>query len=224
VNRKVYIALPAYSGLVDVMMAHALIVETHLFSERGDGVMIQPMCGFADLRYVKNLMISLFLETDCTDFFLVDYDLVWDKGAMVKLMDYDEDFVTGVYPARKDPIMYQMNYVDSPNMISDKTGELVQVYSSPGGFWRIKREGLEKMIAHYPELEFTETRVSQGKCYDLFGHILEDKILYGEDVAFCKRWNEMGGKVWAKPDITFKHIGKKEFIGNFGDWLRGDRE
>jgi hypothetical protein len=221
--KKIYIALPVYPGEIDVLTAHSLLAEMQLFSERGDGVVLQPLCGFADIHYVKNLMISLFLSTDCTHFMLCDYDLVWDRGAMARLMDYEEDFVTGIYPARKDPIMYQVNYINQPEFNYDRTGELIELASAPGGFWRIRREGIEKMISHYPELEYNESRVPQKKSWALFMHQLEDKTLYGEDVAFCRRWRAMGGKIWAQPDITFKHIGKKEFIGNFGDWLKGDR-
>jgi hypothetical protein len=42
----------------------------------------------------------------------------------------------------------------------------------------------------------------------------------GEDYAFCRRWTDMGGKVWVNPEIKMGHVGYKTFQGHLGDWLR----
>ena len=39
-------------------------------------------------------------------------------------------------------------------------------------------------------------------------------IYLSEDYAFCKRWIDIGGKVYARIDIDLSHIGKHYFKGN----------
>jgi hypothetical protein len=42
-----------------------------------------------------------------------------------------------------------------------------------------------------------------------------------EDYSFCQRWRDIGGQVWADPNIRMAHVGTKTFDGHFGEWLRG---
>jgi hypothetical protein len=55
-------------------------------------------------------------------------------------------------------------------------------------------------------------------------HVFETKVidgeLVGEDVAFCHKWRELGGKVYVHPEISVSHIGKKRWDGNFEEYVR----
>jgi GT2 family glycosyltransferase len=44
--------------------------------------------------------------------------------------------------------------------------------------------------------------------------------MYGEDIAFCQKWRSLGEKVYIDPSITCSHVGKKEWRGNFSDYLK----
>jgi hypothetical protein len=72
-------------------------------------------------------------------------------------------------------------------------------------------------MAAYPELCF-------GPRYhpsvDLFNHGAHEGVWWGEDYAFCRRWNAIGGEIWVVPDLDLTHHSKTEaFPGNYHEWL-----
>jgi len=91
----------------------------------------------------------------------------------------------------------------------------------------IKREVLEKMIKHYPELRIHQptlinhTEHYKENFYNLFEclHDLETKQYYGEDFGFCKRWTKMGGKIHLYCMDHISHTGEYEFCGRYWDEL-----
>jgi hypothetical protein len=79
---------------------------------------------------------------------------------------------------------------------------------------------LEKMVAQYPDSEFYCETAPDKKAWALFADYRIGKHKMGEDYAFCKRWTDMGGKVWIDPEIKMGHVGYKTFNGHIGDWLK----
>jgi hypothetical protein len=55
---------------------------------------------------------------------------------------------------------------------------------------------------------------------DLFNHGAHEFVWYGEDYAFSRRFNDMGGQIWLIPDLEIAHHSAEEaFPGNFHEWL-----
>jgi hypothetical protein len=55
---------------------------------------------------------------------------------------------------------------------------------------------------------------------DLFPQGLEDGQWVGEDYAFCRLWERMGGEIWVVPDMTLSHHGRGvEYSGNYHEYL-----
>jgi hypothetical protein len=43
---------------------------------------------------------------------------------------------------------------------------------------------------------------------------------WGEDYAFCRNWQEIGGEVWLVPNLNLNHwSGDKVWKGNFHEYL-----
>lgn len=88
------------------------------------------------------------------------------------------------------------------------------------GFMLIKRTVIEKMIFKYPELYFNnDLHLDEefAKWTYLFFDCLhepETKRYLSEDYAFCRRWQDIGGKVWLDPLVNLDHIGNYTFSGN----------
>ena len=84
----------------------------------------------------------------------------------------------------------------------------------------IRRGALERMCAHYPQLRYkrdhsvdaateSENRFALFECA-----IAPDGTYLSEDFAFCKRWTDMGGEIWADLDSRLHHIGPMTFCGD----------
>ena len=91
----------------------------------------------------------------------------------------------------------------------------------------IKRGVIEKMIKAYPDLEIVQDTYLNGKkvtrpnFYNFFDcvHDPKTKHFYGEDFGFCKRWTEIGGKIYLYIDDELGHTGEYRYAGRFMDDL-----
>ncbi len=135
------------------------------------------------------------------------------------MVKHDADFVGGVYPHRVDGPSFPLQWHahGAPIIPDPKTG-LIEVHGIAAGFMRLRRCVLEKMVAAYPDDWYWQ---GDNKIPNLFDFELRDHLMYSEDFGFCKKWRDIGGKVWIDPDIAFTHTGPKAFYGHLGKWLDG---
>jgi hypothetical protein len=95
----------------------------------------------------------------------------------------------------------------------------LEIAAAPGGFMRIKRAAVERMVKAHPELEYDEPFAPNGVAHALFDFGRQGRNYISEDYVFCARFRAMGGHVWADPRIAFEHIGQKGVKGRFADFL-----
>jgi len=219
--KHVFIAIPAYTGQIHLGTMRSIMTDFLALQARGDQVTVFDECGNALLADGRAVMVTKFLEAGATDLVFVDSDVIWEAGALLRLVDAPVDFVAGIYPQRKDPISYSVQWVpERKELWADPETGLLEVAGVPAGFMRVTRAMLEKMIAAYPETEFHVETMADSKVYALFESWRDGNLKYGEDYSFCRRWREIGGKIWIDPEILMGHVGFKTFHGHIGDWLR----
>lgn len=220
-KRHVWIAIPAYTGTIHMGTMRSVIADMLAFADRGDKVTIFDESGNAMIGDCRALIVAKFLEGDGTDLVFVDSDVSWEAGALLKLVDQPVDFVAGIYPQRKDPINYCVRWkADKAELWADPETGLLEVEGVPAGFMRLTRAMLERMVAHYPDTAFHCDPAKDQTAWALFDPHRIGRIKFGEDYSFCRRWTDIGGKVWVDPEIRMGHCGNKTFIGSLGDWLR----
>jgi hypothetical protein len=49
----------------------------------------------------------------------------------------------------------------------------------------------------------------------------DDGTYLSEDFAFCKRWTDMGGEIWADLSSKLNHIGPMAFCGDLSSQFAG---
>jgi hypothetical protein len=224
-QRHVWLAIPAYTGTVHMGTMRSTISDMLLLAQRGDKVTIFDESGNAMIGDGRGLMVAKFLESDGTDLVFIDSDVAWEAGALLKLVDQPVDFVAAIYPQRKDPLNFCVQWVqDRAELWSDPETGLLEVHGVPAGFMRLSRAMLERMVDHYPDTQFYCPEAPNDTVHDLFGAYRIGKIKFGEDYSFCRRWRDIGGKVWVDPDIRMGHVGYKTFLGSLGEWLRARGE
>ena len=89
----------------------------------------------------------------------------------------------------------------------------------------IKRQVFDKMIKEYPHLKIEQKTMLNSRpmdytnMYNFFDTYYnpEDKSFMGEDFAFCKRWKDIGGKIYANTDAYITHHGDYAYKGRFID-------
>lgn len=215
---KVFIGTPAFDGRVHVQFACSL-AETRIFlAANAIEAIIHITTAGSLLVRERNDIIKAFLKTDATHLLCVDSDMGWDPRDVKKLIDFNEDFVGSLYPARGDNcFLFRGVYSENKEMKVSEKGLLEMEYV-PAGFILLKRAAVEKMIAHFPDLYYQpkEASLKHMDGYHLFAVELFDGEFWGEDYVFCRRARQAGFRIWIDPTIKIDHAGK---IGAFIEML-----
>lgn len=176
--------------------------------------LLQGNCHVDDAR---NAVVRDFLESDCTELVFLDADVSWEPERLVTLCSYDRDVVGGVYPYRRESGEENMPVRHLSGAIEPEADGCLEVEGLPTGFLRIKRHVLEMMALVAQKFRMKESDV-------LTPLIFERDLLgvgrRGGDIRFCMKWREMGGRLYAAPELRLGHCGKHVIRDSLGASLR----
>lgn len=148
----------------------------------------------------------------------LDYDLSWSPEDIATLINTPGDVVAGTYRFKKDDEEYMGGwYTDAGGRPVLRDDGCIDAHRVPAGFLKVTKEAVEKFMGDYPELVYGPR---YAPAIDLFNHGAIDRVWYGEDYAFSKRWTDKGGHIWLVPDLNIIHHSKDQaFPGNLHEWL-----
>lgn len=212
-GKKVLLAVPTYDK-PDTSLTFALARSREALTEAGIQSALLILEGNCHVDDARNSIVRDFLESDCTDLVFLDSDVTWEPKGLVALCERDEDIVGGVYPYRRE---------GSDNMPVRLMGEgkvrdgLREVEGLPTGFMKIRRHVLERMIEAVPWYwdKIYKTHLVFNRSVPDEGH-----TRWGGDLDFCKRWREMGGKLYALEDLRLGHVAKVIIYDSLASHLR----
>ena len=177
--------------------------------------------GDSYVERARNTIAHQFLESDRTHLMFIDSDMEWNLDGFTKLIASDVDVVGAGYPCKNVWDFYgciiDTNEDETPK-VDPKTG-LISAWGVPTGFMKIRRQVFEKLIEAQPDNYYmirNQGDKEPTKHYNFFGRIPP----LGEDISFCRRWAEIGGKLWVQPEVMIVHYGVKGWAGHYGDFLR----
>src|SRR5689334_16213005 len=102
----VMVAIPAYSGTIHLGTMRSLFTDLLALQARGDSWTLHDECGNALIADARALIVAQFLASKADTLVFIDSDVCWEAGALLRLLDHQQDMVAGIYPQRKDPINY----------------------------------------------------------------------------------------------------------------------
>jgi hypothetical protein len=223
--------------LIRESMRRGLNFNTHIHSE-------------SLVTRARNEIVKFFLANEeYTHLFFIDSDIAFRPEAAFRLLLANRDVASAIYPIKRfnwpaeglpagmTLSQFEAAYTDYPfNPIGygattsvadlvDKDGFL-EVAEAPTGFMAIKRHVFYEMMRRYPELQYVPDGPAGNplaKFYWLFFDCMVDpdsRRYLSEDYAFCRRWRDMGGKVYADLNSELVHHGQYLFRGNLAASLR----
>lgn len=164
----------------------------------------------------KMLRKALDHEADIIVF--LDYDLQWHPPDLLRLIQTEGDVVGGTYRCKIPQEQYMGAMYSAPDgrPIVREDG-CIKASVLPAGFLKITKEAVDKFMGAYPELCYGP-RYRQS--VDLFNHGAHERLWWGEDYAFARRYRERCGDVWLMPDVTITHwMGDTPYHGNQHEFL-----
>ncbi len=239
-RRKLIIATPFYSVSGFSPYIYALVQTVKALTQAGVEFEYWHPSGDAYVHRVKNTIFSKFIEDpEATDLLMIDSDMEWEVGGLLKMLMLPEELIVGSYPQKNawelwtsKPLFKQREdgtfYAEQKNM-SDG-GILIEGSDLAGGFMLVKRGILERYMAAHPDLRYidesSDTSMPNRVYTEFFsagaiddGNESGHKRFWGEDRAFSRRLKTMGERWWIYASIQFGHWGMKGWGGKFSDAL-----
>jgi hypothetical protein len=240
------IATPCFGGQISVLYAASLFkLQKSVRSFKSVNLKVLFKDGDALITRARASLMSQFLDdSGATHLLFVDADIGFEPEQVLRLIRCGADMCAAIYPikridwprvkstietARPNPAAAALNYVfevDDPDAVT-ATAEFVKVRYAGTGFLMIRRAAIERMCARYPQLKYRrdhslDAATESDNRFALFECMIgEDGTYLSEDFAFCRRWTDIGGEIWADLHSRLDHVGPMKFCGDLSSQFVG---
>lgn len=220
---KVVICTPTLDGNVSIEYMVSLLETVQACTQAGIDLDVAYIRGDCFIAKARNNLVQQFIDRKGDSLFFIDADQGWSSQAFIKMVRDDHEFIAAAVPKKLD----ETTFNNADLIINEKgqctvEGNLLKTKTIGTGFMRLKRSVIEKMVAAYPETY----RPGDGGPQPLHPLLFETKIIdgqfWGEDLVFCKKWEEIGGSIWIEPNVNLQHVGRKTWKGNFLEFLQAN--
>ena len=223
---KLFVATPAFGHMVTTNYMNSLmrfVSTTHPRLAVSTALHIQS--GMALVTQARNNCVAAFLKSDCSHFLFIDSDIGFEPEAIYRLLEKDVPLCLTPYAVKGYGVNHSLQFIvhfsDMENVKIDKDG-FVKITAGPTGFMMIKREVFEKLAKEYPERKTVNKQLVGNKVetmekgwYTFFETAQDPENGYlGEDIAFCRLWTNIGGKIYADTQTPLTHFGSHAFHGS----------
>jgi hypothetical protein len=236
------VATPCFGGQVSSIYASSIFqLQRALRAKSNVDLKVHLRDGDALITRARANLVTLFLDDPAaTHLLFVDADIGFTPEQVFRLIESGADVVAGVYPIKRinwekarraveskrpNVAAASLDYVleiEDPNRVTVVRG-FTRVRYAGTGFLMIRRHVLEKMCAHpdYASLQFfrehsLDALAGSPNRFALFECLIDRQsgTYLSEDFAFCKRWTDIGGEIWADLESSLDHVGPSVFHGD----------
>ena len=232
---KLFLSTPCYGGICLEMYATSILQLQIECLKNNIQLYLDTTENESLVHRARNVSIGRFMQKSDADFFMfIDADVHFDPASVIRLIKSGHDISVACYP--KKCVMWQQGADQikkdddrNPAMLTSSLvvnigaakreveNGFIQVLDGPTGFMLIKREVIQKMQDHYPELLCKNDHQNRDfdEYYAIFDCMIDpvSRRYLSEDYAFCRRWQQMGGKIYADVQTTLGHVGNLPFNG-----------
>jgi hypothetical protein len=216
-TKKVVFCTPSLGGPTKPYIA-SLEASIPLIEAAGweHGYAQQIACPYISAARANMTRAALDAKADVIVY--LDYDLSWRPGDLLKLIETEGEVVAGTYRCKIDDEQYMGTINSTPGGSPLCRGDgAISAMLIPAGFLKVTLGAIDKFMVAYPELCY-------GPMYhlaiDLFNHGVRDRIWWGEDYSFSRRWRDKCGDIWIVPDLSIDHHANgRVYKGNFHEFL-----
>ena len=236
------VATPCFGGQVSSIYASSIFALQRASRALANvDLTVHMRDGDALITRARANLVTLFLDDPAaTHLLFVDADIGFTPEQVFRLIEAGADVVAGCYPIKrvnwdKAKRALQGNRANLPAALLDYVLEIdnpdhvvvvngfTRVRYAGTGFLMVRRHVLERMCAHpnYRSLQFFrehshDTLTGSRNRFALFECMVDPETgtYLSEDFAFCKRWTDIGGEIWADLDSRLDHVGPAVFHGD----------
>lgn len=242
---RIFLATPCYGGMAHIHYMRSVLAFQTACQARGIGLHVELSGGDALITRARSAIAAKFLASDASHLFFVDADIGFTPDQAFRLLDSGRDVVGGVYPIKAvdwtkvrdasqrgaaDLLAASVGYVvrfipnetNSVELSEDGFGPVAYVGN---GFLMLSRAAVQRVVDAHPELTARlgdMVGAVQGDVVMIFESMIEPETgqHLSEDYAFCRRWRDLGGEIFADFQGRLTHVGAMAFSGGLMDAVR----
>ena len=242
---KLFLSTPCYGGLcLEPYMTSVLRLQLAMIS-RGHQLMIDTTENESLVHRARNVSVGRFMQqTDADRFMFIDADVHFDPASVIRLLEADHDISVACYPKKvvmwdqakeamqkgdqRDPAKIASSLVVNFGARNRPIENgFIEILDGPTGFMMIKRDVFKRLEEKFPELwckndHQNRTFDDYHACFDCMIDPVSKRYL-SEDYAFCRRYQQMDGKIYADIQTTLGHVGNLPFTACMDDRLKAKK-
>lgn len=236
---SIFLATPCYGGLASIHYMQSVLALQRACHVRGIGLHVELTGGDALITRARSVMAATFLASDATHLFFVDADIGFDPEHVFRLLEADRDVVGGVYPTKGIDWTKTRKAVEAgaQDLLAKSVGYVVRFIPNPAnsvevddhgfapvayvgtGFMMLRRAAVQRVCSAHPELTARLGDLGRGRASQavmIFESMIEPETgqHLSEDYAFCRRWRDLGGEIFADFKGRLTHVGAMPFSGS----------
>ena len=235
----IYLATPCYGGSVLLQFMSSVLALQEACRERGIGLHVELMGGDALITRARSRLAARFLaHKEATHILFCDADIGFRPENLFRLLEADKPLIAAVCPlkhidweraraaAKADApdlmaasLGYVVRFLPTADHSVEVTNGIAKVAYGGTGFLMVRREALQQIVDAHPELKARMGDMGDrlaDEAVMVFETMIEPETgqYLSEDYAFCRRWRDLGGDIWADMEARLTHTGPATYVGS----------
>lgn len=220
----VTICIPAYGNQLSTATFTTTTMLFQAFMSKGIPFSVAAF-SYPEVSEARNILLTGWYDglPQSTHLLFIDSDMGFDPAVVFDMLLFGEPMVGALYARKTLPIQWAASGLRSD--VAERRGDFMKVAGLGMGCFLIRRDAVDVMLQKMPEL--IDTRMAHHAA----NHMIPDRIIrafdafdnpddstagkLSEDLAFCCRWRQCGGEVWAAIGHTIEHVGSYSYKANY---------
>ena len=241
----IYLATPCYGGVLHLHFMQSVLALQEACRDRGIGLHIDLMGGDALITRARSRLAARFLAyAQATHILFIDADIGFAPENVFRLLEADKPLIAAVCPLKfidwekaraaakagapdlmAASLGYVVRFIPTPDHSVEVENGIAKVAYGGTGFLMIRREAMQQLVDAHPELRAKMGDMGDrlaGEAVMVFETMIEPETgqYLSEDYAFCRRWHDLGGEIWADMEARLTHVGAAAYSGSLVQAMR----
>lgn len=224
---SILVGIPAYGNVVSTATLNASHAVIQALMSKGISAGVATF-SYPDVAEARNIMMTAWYDTapQYTHMLFVDSDMGFPAQLVLDMIMFGEPMVGALYPRKIIPIQWAASGLG--DTFAERRGDFMKVAGLGMGCFLIRRDAITTMIEKMPEL--VDTNMEYHSAKDMIPNRIirafdgmecpEKNGRLSEDLAFCARWRQCGGDVWAAIGHTIEHVGLYSYKANYLEMIK----
>lgn len=224
---SLFIFVPAFGQMVTAttfLTTHAL--QQHLASKGIQGGI--STLSFPDIAELRAMAMTIWYDTmpASTHMLFIDADMGFPPDMVSDMILFNEGVVGTIYAQRKLPLSWAGSGTGAS--VTERRGQFMEVEGVGMGCTLIRRDVVTTLLEKMPHL--IDTRLALHPAGDTIRNAganrlirafekldLPERGVVSEDLSFCIRYRQCGGRIWAGIGYRISHVGPFDYQGRYLD-------